>query len=184
MRKGEYRSFNVRAGQMADDPAAVAEAVERRYRRRLAEGAPLPDLILIDGGRTQLDAAVRGLGSVNCELQAAALAKRLEEIYLPGRSRPLLLEPNHPVRLLLQRVRDEAHRFAVTRHRRRRSARRLATQLVAVPGIGPKRAHRLLARFGSVDGVREADLQALEAVVGRKAAADLWRSLHTASAAT
>ncbi len=184
MRKGEYRSFNVRAGQMADDPAAVAEAVERRYRRRLAEGAPLPDLILIDGGRAQLDAATRGLSSVGCKLPAAALAKRLEQIHLPGRSRALLLEPNHPVRLLLQRVRDEAHRFAVTRHRRRRSARRLATQLVAVPGIGPKRAHRLLARFGSVDGVRAADLKALEAIVGRKAAADLWRSLHPAPLAS
>ena len=180
MRKGEYRSFNVRTGEGADDPAAIEEAVERRYRRRLAEGAPMPDLVLIDGGRTQLDAAIRGLSSAGCGLPAVALAKRLEEIHLPGRSRPLLLEPNHPVRLLLQRVRDEAHRFAITRHRRRRRARRLATQLVAVPGIGPKRAHRLLARFGSVDGVRAADLQALEAVVGRKAAADLWRSLHAA----
>jgi len=183
MRKGEYRSFNVRTGEGADDPAAIEEAVERRYRRRLAEGAPMPDLVLIDGGRTQLDAAIRGLSSAGCGLPAVALAKRLEEIHLPGRSRPLLLEPNHPVRLLLQRVRDEAHRFAITRHRRRRRARRLATQLVAVPGIGPKRAHRLLARFGSVDGVRAADLQALEAVVGRKAAGDLWRSLHTTRAA-
>jgi len=183
MRKGEYRSFNVRTGEGADDPAAIEEAVERRYRRRLAEGAPMPDLVLIDGGRTQLDAAIRGLSSAGCGLPAVALAKRLEEIHLPGRSRPLLLEPNHPVRLLLQRVRDEAHRFAITRHRRRRRARRLATQLVAVPGIGPKRAHRLLARFGSVDGVRAADLQALEAVVGRKAAGDLWRSLHATRAA-
>jgi excinuclease ABC subunit C len=178
LRKGEYRSFNVRAGAGVDDPAAVAEAVERRYRRRLAEGAPLPDLVLVDGGPQQLEAALRGLSSVGCDLPAASLAKRLEEIHLPGRRRPLLLEPNHPVRLLLQRLRDEAHRFAVTRHRRRRSARRLATQLVAVPGIGPQRARRLLTRFGSVDGVRTADLQALEAVVGRRAAADLWRSLH------
>jgi excinuclease ABC subunit C len=183
LRKGEYRSFNVRAGAGADDPAAVAEAVERRYRRRLAEGASLPDLVLIDGGPAQLEAAVRAMSVAGCAVPAAALAKRLEEIYLPGRSRPLLLEPGHPVRLLLQRLRDEAHRFALTRHRRRRSARRLATQLVAVPGIGPKRAHRLLTRFGSVDGVRAADLQALEAVVGRRAAADLWRSLHAASSA-
>jgi excinuclease ABC subunit C len=178
MRKGDYRSFNVRAGERADDPAAVAEAVERRYRRRLAEGASLPDLVLVDGGRTQLEAARHGLSSAGCDLPVAALAKRLEEIYLPGHPRPLLLEPNNPMRLLLQRVRDEAHRFAVTRHRRRRKARRLATQLVAVPGIGPTRAHRLLSRFGSVDGVRAAELQALEEVVGRKAAAEVWRSLH------
>jgi excinuclease ABC subunit C len=182
MRKGEYRSFNVRADRGADDPAAVGEAVERRYRRRLAEGAPLPDLVLIDGGRTQLDAATGALAAAGCELPAAALAKRMEEIYLPGRRTPLLLEPNHPVRLLLQRVRDEAHRFAVTRHRRRRSARRLATQLLAVPGIGPKRAQRLLARFGSVDGVRGADAAALAEVVGGKAAAALFRTLHDAPA--
>ena len=181
MRKGEYRSFNVRAGAGADDPAAIAEAVERRYRRRVAEGAPLPDLVLIDGGSAQLGAALQGLSAAGCDLPAAALAKRVEEIHLPGRSRPMLLEPGHPVRLLLQRVRDEAHRFAVTRHRRRRSARRLATQLVAVPGIGPKRAHRLLTRFGSIDGVRAADLHDLEAVVGRRAAAEVWRSLHDAS---
>ncbi len=178
MRKGEYRSFNVRAGTGADDPAAIAEAVERRYRRRLAEAAPLPDLVLIDGGRTQLNAAVRALAAAGCEVPAAALAKRLEEIHLPSRALPLLLEPNDPVRLLLQRVRDEAHRFAVTRHRRRRSLRRLATQLVAVPGIGPTRARRLLSRFGSVDGVRAAGREALIDVVGRKAAADLWQALH------
>jgi excinuclease ABC subunit C len=178
LRKGEYRSFNVRAGQGADDPAAVAEAVERRYRRRVAEGAPLPELVLIDGGRPQLGAAVRALSTAGCDVPAAALAKRLEEIYLPGRDRSLLLEPHNPVRLLFQRVRDEAHRFAITRHRRRRSARRLATQLVGVPGIGPARARRLLAHFGSVDGVRAADRPALEAVVGHKAAGDLWTALH------
>ncbi len=178
MRKGEYRSFNVRAGGGADDPAAIAEAVERRYRRRLTEAAPLPELVLIDGGRLQLDAAVRALAAAGCEVPAAALAKRLEEIHVPGQPRPLLLEPNDSVRLLLQRVRDEAHRFAVTRHRRRRSSRRLATQLVAVPGIGPARARRLLARFGSVDGVREAEREALVEVVGRRAAADLWHALH------
>jgi excinuclease ABC subunit C len=180
-RKGEYRSFNVRAGLGADDPGAIAEAVERRYRRRLAEGAALPDLVLIDGGRTQLDAALRALSAVGCERPAVGLAKRLEEIVLPGGARPLLLEAHDPVRLLLQRVRDEAHRFAVTRHRRRRSARRLATQLLAVPGIGPQRSRRLLQAFGSLDGVRAATPEALAAAVGRKAAAALWRSLHGAT---
>jgi excinuclease ABC subunit C len=181
LRKGEYRSFNVRAGEGADDPAAIAEAVERRYRRRVAEGAALPDLVLIDGGSTQLAAARRALATVGCELPAAALAKRLEEVYLPERKRPLLLEASDPVRLLLQRVRDEAHRFAITRHRRRRSARRMATQLLAVPGIGTKRAQRLLAEFGSLDGVREADREALAKVIGAKAATVLHRILHEAS---
>jgi excinuclease ABC subunit C len=181
LRKGEYRSFNVRASLGADDPGAIAEAVERRYRRRLAEGAALPDLVLIDGGRTQLDAALRALASVGCERPAAGLAKRLEEIVLPGAARPLLLEAHDPVRLLLQRVRDEAHRFAITRHRRRRSARRLATQLLAVPGIGPQRSRRLLREFGSVDGVRAATPEALAAAVGAKAAAALWQNLHGAT---
>ena len=178
LRKGEYRSFNVRSGLGADDPAAIAEAVERRYRRRLAEAAVLPDLVLIDGGRTQLDAALRALTAAGCQVAAVGLAKRLEEVVLSGRARPLLLEANDPVRLLLQRVRDEAHRFAVTRHRRRRGARRLATQLLAVPGIGPQRARRLLLEFGSLDGVRAAGRDALAATVGGAAAAALWRSLH------
>ena len=183
LRKGEYRSFNVRAGEGADDPAAIAEAVERRYRRRLAEGGALPDLVLIDGGPTQLAAAVRALEAAGCELPTAALAKRLEEVYLPGRGAPLRLESNDPARLTLQRVRDEAHRFAETRHRRRRSARRMATQLLAVPGIGPARAQRLLAEFGSLDGVRVATETELAAVVGAAAAAKVLAALHESVAA-
>ena len=97
---------------------------------------------------------------------------------LPGRARPLLLEANDPVRLLFQRVRDEAHRFAVTRHRRKRSARTLATQLLAVPGIGARRARVLLQVFGSVDGVRAAGLDALAGAIGKQAAGNLWRALH------
>ena len=178
LRKGEYRSFNVRSGLGPDDPAAIAEAVERRYRRRAAESAPLPDLVLLDGGREQLKAALGALAAAGCALPAAALAKRLEEIVLPGRARPLLLEANDPVRLLFQRVRDEAHRFAVTRHRTKRRARTLATQLLAVPGIGARRARVLLRVFGSVDGVRAAGLDALAGAIGKQAAGNLWRALH------
>ncbi|HPC82772.1 MAG TPA: excinuclease ABC subunit UvrC [Thermoanaerobaculaceae bacterium] len=178
MAKGEARSFNVRAGRNADDPAAIAEAVGRRYRRRAGEGRPLPDLVLVDGGPAQLAAAREALEGLGVELPVAALAKKLEELYLPGRDRPLQLGSGHPVRLLLQRVRDEAHRVAVTRHRRRRKSRRLATQLLAVPGIGPVRARELLVRFGSVDGVRAATRSELAAVVGERAAAALWAALH------
>jgi excinuclease ABC subunit C len=102
----------------------------------------------------------------------------MEEIWKPGRAAPLHLEAHDPVRLLLQRVRDEAHRFAVTRHRRRRRSRRLATQLLAVPGIGPKRAQRLLARFGSLDGVRAAAEVELAEIVGKAAAQSLWNCLR------
>ncbi|MBI4916769.1 MAG: excinuclease ABC subunit UvrC [Acidobacteria bacterium] len=178
LRKGEYRSFNVRVGEGADDAAAIAEAVRRRYRRRIAESAPLPDLVLIDGGPTQLAAAAAALSEVGCPAPAAALAKRLEEVFLPGRPGPLHLVEHDPVRLLLQRIRDEAHRFAVTRHRRRRKARRLATQLLAVPGIGPHRAQLLLRELGSVDGVRTASHADLTALVGARAARALWDALH------
>ncbi len=179
LRKGEYRSFNVRAGEGADDPAAIAEAVRRRYRRRIAESAPLPDLVLIDGGPTQLAAAAcAALSEVGCPAPAAALAKRLEEVFLPGREAPLHFVEHDPVRLLLQRIRDEAHRFAVTRHRRRRKARRMATQLLAVPGIGPRRAQLLLRELGSLDGVRAASRADLVALIGPKAAQALWEVLH------
>ena len=178
LRKSEYRSFNVRAGQGADDPAAIGEAVGRRYRRRLAEGARLPDLVMVDGGLGQVAAARAALRDLGSDAPVIGLAKRLEAIHVEGKVAPLLLEPHDEVRLLLQRVRDEAHRFAVTRHRRRRSARRLATELLAVPGIGPARARALLTELGSVDAVRAATPEQLAAVVGAKAAAALWRALH------
>jgi len=178
LRRAEYRSFNVRAGAGPDDPAALAEAVGRRYRRRLAEGGRLPDLVLVDGGAAQLAAATSALAAIGCPLAVASLAKRLEEIHLPGREQPLHLEGNDPARLLLQRLRDEAHRFAVTRHRRRRRARRLATQLLALPGIGPKRAKALLERFGSVDGVRAASVDELAAAVGATVAARVAAGLQ------
>jgi excinuclease ABC subunit C len=178
LKKAEYRSFNVRAGAGADDPAAIAEAVGRRYRRRLAEGGRLPDLVLVDGGPTQRAAAEAALHAVGGAVAVASLAKRHEEVFLSAREQPLHLEANDPVRLLLQRLRDEAHRFAITRHRRRRRARRLATQLLALPGIGPKRAKALLERFGSVDGVRAAGPEELAATVGRKAAAALADALR------
>jgi excinuclease ABC subunit C len=183
VRKGEYRSFNVRAGKGADDPAAVAEAVERRYRRRLNEGAVLPDLVLVDGGPTQVAAAAHGLAEAAVTIPLAGLAKRHEEVFLAGEGEPLHLEPHDPVRLLLQLLRDEAHRFAVTRHRRRRRQRRLATELLSIPGVGPTRAKRLLQHFGSVDGVRRATREEIEGVVGPAVAARAWEALHAGVAA-
>jgi len=178
LRKGEYRTFNVRQGAGADDPAALAEAVTRRYRRRLQEGQPLPDLVLVDGGRVQVAAAARALAELGVERPVVGLAKRFEEVHLLHAPHPLRLEANDPVRLAFQLLRDEAHRFAITRHRRRRRARRLATQLLAVPGVGPVRAKRLLQRFGSLDGVRAAARDALAEVVGNATAARVWAALH------
>lgn len=183
LRRGEYRTFNVREGEGSDDAAALAEAVTRRYRRRLREGQAMPDLVLVDGGRPQVGAAVRALEELGLSVPVAGIAKRFEEVYLANREEPLRMEPSDPVRLLFQLLRDEAHRCAVTRHRRRRSARRLATQLLAVPGVGPARARKLLQQFGSLDGVRAASQEALREAVGAATAARVWVALHGAGAA-
>lgn len=172
MRKSDYRSFNIRGLDGPDDFAAMRQAVERRYRRVLDETGDLPDLILIDGGRGQLNAALDALSMLGVEeTPVVGLAKREEEIYLPENPQPLGLPGDDPGRLLLQQIRDEAHRFAVARHRRRRSKRTLRSRLDDLPGIGPKRRKALLTRFGSLQGVQEASEEELREVLGPKLAA-------------
>jgi excinuclease ABC subunit C len=166
-RKSEYRTFGIRGVVGSDDTASIAEAVSRRYRRRVAEDRRMPDLILIDGGKGQLGAAVAALTRIGLPMLAvASIAKREELIFLEGRAEPVRLDRTSPALQLVQRIRDEAHRFAVTRHRRRRSRRTLRTDLTAVPGLGPVRARKLLRAFGSLDGVRRAKVEDLAAVVG------------------
>jgi excinuclease ABC subunit C len=170
-RKSAYRSFVIREVHGADDTASIAEAVTRRYRRRVAEDRRLPDLVLIDGGKGQLGAAVAALTRVGVPmLPVAAIAKREEEIFLEGRAEPIRLGEESRVLHLVQRIRDEAHRFAISRHRRRRAKRTLRTELTEIAGIGPVRARKLLAEFGSLKGVRAADAEALARCVGRRAA--------------
>lgn len=170
-KRSEYRIFNIRSVSGPDDFASMAEVVTRRYRRLIAEGRRLPDLVLIDGGPGQLGAAVRALAAEGLPtLPVVSLAKRDEEIYLQGQGDPLRLDRASPALHLLQRIRDEAHRFAVTRHRARRSRRTLTTALLDVPGVGPATARKLLRAFGSVDGVRKATESELAAVAGAKAA--------------
>jgi excinuclease ABC subunit C len=167
MRKGDYRTFNVRGAAAGDDFAALAEAVERRYRRRLEEIGDMPDLILIDGGRGQLNAALGALAALGVEeTPVVALAKREEELFLPARPEPLALPRSDPGLQLLQQVRDEAHRFAVSRHRRRRTARTLRSRIDELPGIGPRRRKQLLSRFGSLEALRAASAEELAAAVG------------------
>jgi excinuclease ABC subunit C len=167
MRKSEYRSFNIRGLDQPDDFAAMRQAVERRYRRRLEEVGEMPDLILIDGGRGQLNAALAALADLGVEeTPVVALAKREEEIYLPARPEPLALRRDDTGLRLLQQIRDEAHRFAVSRHRRRRSARTLHSRLDDLPGIGPHRRKRLLTHFGSLEKLRAAPLSEVVAVLG------------------
>jgi excinuclease ABC subunit C len=179
--KNQYRVFNIRTVVGADDFRSMAEAVDRRYRRLLEDGKPLPDMILIDGGRGQLNAALAALNKLGIEeIPIAGLAKREEEIYVPDREEPYRLEKRDPALQLLQMVRDETHRFAVSSHRRRRSKRVLHSELDDLPGIGTKRRLVLLERFGSVSGVKQASVQDLINVLGRKVGQTLYDELHTA----
>jgi excinuclease ABC subunit C len=157
----------------------MAEAVDRRYRRVLEEERALPDLILIDGGRGQLNAALTALNKLGIEdIAIAGLAKREEEIYVPDRDEPIRLDRHDPALHLLQMVRDETHRFAVSSHRRRRSKRTLHSELDDLPGIGEKRRRLLIERFGSVSGVKQASAQDLIHVLGRNVGQTLYDELH------
>jgi len=178
MDKRSYRSFNITSVEGVDDFASISEAVTRRYRRLRDEGADMPDLVLIDGGVGQLNAAMAALDSLEIELPIAGLAKREEELWLPGASEPIRLDPSDPAHLVLRQARDEAHRFAITRHRKRRSNRTLATELINVPGIGPGRAKALLTRFGSVRGVQTASVEELQRALGPRLGRHLWQHLH------
>ncbi len=178
--KNQYRVFNIRTVEGADDFRSMAEAVDRRYRRLLAENKPLPDLILIDGGRGQLNAALTALNKLGIdELTIAGLAKREEEIYVPEREEPIRLDRHDPALQLLQMVRDETHRFAVSSHRRRRTRRVLHSALDDIPGIGEKRRRLLIERFGSLSGVKQASSQDLINVLGRKVGKQVYDDLHS-----
>ncbi len=193
MKRSEYRKFRIRGLPTArygllekdgphparrptpefgsDDFAAMREVVHRRYRKILEQGGPFPDLILIDGGKGQLAAAydaLEGIGLAN--LVAVGIAKKEELLYTRQQAEPIVLEESDPALLLVQRIRDEAHRFAVTFHRKARSMRDLRSELDRVPGIGPRRRRALLTRFGSLAGVRRATREELAIVVGPKAA--------------
>ena len=178
MKKSEYRKFRIRAGATGeagrvapDDFAAMREVVQRRYRKVLEDGGPFPDLILIDGGKGQLTAAYEALEQIGLgNLVAVGIAKREELLFTRHRDEPIALAENDPALLLIERIRDEAHRFAVTFHRKARSMRDLRSQLDDVPGIGPRRRRALLTKFGSLAGVRRATREELEMVVGAKAA--------------
>jgi len=165
-KKSEYRRYRIR-GPQQDDFAAVHEVVTRFLRRRIDEEKPLPDLMVIDGGRGQLSAAQSAANEAGASaIPLASLAKREEEVYLPDRAEPLRLARRSPSLKLLQRARDEAHRFAVTYSRRRRSKRTITSELLTVPGIGPQRRRMLLERFGSVAGVRTATPEEIASLPG------------------
>ena len=172
MKKGAYRKF-ILGKQANDDFAAMREVVRRRYARLLAEQGDLPLFVLIDGGIGQLHAAAQALQELGIgALPLAAIAKREEILYVFGEeSEPLALDRFNPVLHAIQQIRDEAHRFAVTFHRQRRSKRSLHSELLEIPGVGETTARKLLRRFGSVAGVRKCGLDDLSATVGRQRAA-------------
>jgi excinuclease ABC subunit C len=167
-KKSEYRLFGIAAQSLLapDDFKSMAEAVERRYRRQHDEEGEMPDLVVVDGGRGQLQAALTALDRIGVELPVVGLAKREEEIWLPARPEPVRLTRNDPALKLIQRLRDEAHRFAITRHRGRRGKRMRETSLTDITGVGPTKARILLKRFGSLAGLAAADNAEIAAAVG------------------
>ena len=166
-RKSEYRKFKIRGAGQQDDYAAIQEVLTRYLTRRRDEQLPLPDLIVIDGGKGQLSAAVATLEGMDLrDLPVVSLAKREEEVFVPSRSESLRLPRRSPSLRLLQRARDEAHRFGLAYNRKRRSQRTITSELLTIPGIGPAKRRLLLERFGSLAGVRSASVAELASVPG------------------
>ncbi len=167
MKKSDYRKFQVKTVSGVDDFASMREVVQRRYKRLLEEKRPFPSLILIDGGLGQLSSAAAALEEIGVTLQPlASIAKREEIVYVHGQEdEPVVLDRRSPVLHLIQMIRDESHRFAVTYHRKRREMRDRESELEEIPGVGPKTRQRLLQHFGSVRGIRQATPEALTAVV-------------------
>jgi excinuclease ABC subunit C len=172
MKKSDYRKFIIRTVDGVDDFASMREVVTRRYKRVQDEKKDMPSLILIDGGLGQLHAAAEALVALQIINQPlASIAKREEIIYVCGQEDdPIVLDHHNPVLHLVQLIRDEAHRFAVTFHRKRRQIRDRSTELLEIPGVGERTTRRLLEHFGSLQAVRQADVAALSAVVTRSQA--------------
>src|SRR6185437_8696088 len=167
MKKSDYRKFQVKTVSGVDDFASMREVIQRRYKRLQEDQKPFPSLILIDGGLGQLHAAYAALEEIGVTLQPlASIAKREEIIYVYGQENdPVVLDRRSPVLHLMQKIRDESHRFAVTYHRKRRQMRDRESELLSIPGVGPRTRQRLIEHFGSVRGIRQAAPDALTAVV-------------------
>jgi excinuclease ABC subunit C len=180
MKKSDYRKFQIKTVEGVDDFASMREVVGRRYRRVQEEGRAMPSLILIDGGLGQLHAAAEALEQLGLTTQPlASIAKREEIIYVYGQEdEPIVLERRSPVLHLIQQIRDESHRFAVSYHRKRREIRDRRSELLDIPGVGAQTRNRLVAHFGSVRGVESATLEALTSVVPAKVAAAIYEHFH------
>ncbi len=184
MKKSDYRKFQVKTVTGVDDFASMREVIQRRYKRLQEDKKPFPSLVLIDGGLGQLHAAYSALEEIGVTLQPlASIAKREEIIYVYGQeNEPVVLDRRSPVLHLMQKIRDESHRFAVTYHRKRRQMRDRDSELLSIPGVGPRTRQRLIEHFGSVRGIKQAAPDALTAVVNA-ATAEKIRSYFAAEEA-
>ena len=201
-KKSDYRKFRVQRQEGMDDFKAMQEVVNRRFKRYVQEQdkpvapsgktgerpkrfAYKPQLVLIDGGRGQLNAALKGMEDAGVAgIPVASLAKRFEEVYVPGRPDPIVIPRSSEALYILQHIRDEAHRFAITFHRQRRDAAMTRSALDGIPGVGRTRKQRLLKTFGSVDGLKRATVDEIKAVPGipRHIAEEIHRALQKESA--
>ena len=178
--KKDYRHFNIRTVEGPDDFASMKEVLTRRYTRLVNEGKGLPQLIVVDGGKGQLSAAVEALDEMGLRgtIAVVGIAKRLEEIYFPGDSIPLYVDKNSETLRVVQQLRDEAHRFGITHHRNRRSKGQTVSALDGIKGIGEKTRTTLLTRFKSLKRLREADLDAIADAIGPSKASIVYGALH------
>jgi len=182
--KRDYRHFNIKTVEGPDDFASMKEVLTRRYSRLMEEGEPLPQLVVVDGGKGQLSAAVEALDEMGLrgKIAVVGIAKRLEEIYFPGDSVPLYIDKNSETLRVVQHLRDEAHRFGITHHRNRRSKSQIVGVLDGIKGIGPKTAETLLQHFKSVKRIREASEADIASVVGAAKARLVIEGLSQAEA--
>jgi excinuclease ABC subunit C len=174
--KKDYRHFNVKTVVGPDDFASMEEAVGRRYRRMLDENQPLPQLIIIDGGKGQLSAALKALEILGLRGKIAiiGIAKRLEEIYFPGDSIPIYLDKRSESLKVIQHLRNEAHRFGITHHRNRRSKGAFVSELTSIEGVGPKTHEELMKAFKTVSKIKDANLESLASVIGQAKGKIVW----------
>jgi len=185
MKKSDYRRFIIRSvSGLPDDFASMREVVTRRYKRIQQEKGKMPDLVLIDGGLGQLHAAQSALDALNIVDQPlASIAKREEIIYVAGREdEPVVLDRRSPVLKVIQQIRDESHRFAITFHRARRTQRHLTSELSEIPGVGPTTLQKMLSHFGSLAKIRAASLDELTTskTANRRQAQAVWNHFHPA----
>lgn len=173
--KRDYRHFNIKTVVGANDFASMKEVLHRRYTRMMAEGQPLPQMVVVDGGKGQLSAAVEAFDEMGIrgDVALVGIAKRLEEIYFPGDTLPLYLDKKSPSLRVIQALRDEAHRFGITHHRNKRSKSQTVSELDGIKGVGTATASKLMKHFKSLKRLKEADLSEVEAVVGKSKAAIL-----------